>query len=396
MGVKQPNFNMKNTLKIFIYLLAAGFLFSCEEQETLIPTEQTVSVSDPVVQHILSIGAALEDIEEYNDFYVAEGDIMFDKDMVLPLNGSQTEQYATKSRVNAGNRNIKVYINHSSFALNPQDYNQGAVMTRRDVLIQALNGAMAAYNNLGTSIRFTAATSSSQANTITIQKPEQSLGGVEVHPWGRGDFPSGGRAGKTIDIFPVAANNNVSALTKVLVHELGHTIGLWHTDDRIIDYNKVERVPGTPGNIGDAASVMNSSWSDLNWVDFSNYDVVAINCLYGTSPNSQCNPEDDNPETCIAPGIPSSISVWTNQDYVYASVSRPNADGYEWQVSGGFIQSGNGTKQIKIAPYRSCFVRRTMTITLKTYNEISTGERCYSPFNASTTYKYQTDCGRLF
>ena len=67
--------------------------------------------------------------------------------------------------------------------------------------------------------------------------------------------------------------NYLSSSYKIfaMTHELGHTIGLTHTDQT---YGNL--IPGTPST--DPNSVMNSFV--LPWAGFTNYDVIAVNTVY--------------------------------------------------------------------------------------------------------------------
>ena len=80
-----------------------------------------------------------------------------------------------------------------------------------------------------------------------------------------------GTAGKQVTINTYY--NSLSTAQKIfaVTHELGHTIGLTHTDQT---YGNL--IPGTPEV--DANSVMNSFV--LSWVGFTPYDITAVKTVY--------------------------------------------------------------------------------------------------------------------
>jgi hypothetical protein len=85
-------------------------------------------------------------------------------------------------------------------------------------------------------------------------------------------YPSySGGAGFQVTINTYYNYLSSSYKTFAVTHELGHTIGLTHTDQT---YGNL--IPGTPTT--DPNSVMNSFV--LPWAGFTNYDVVAVNTVY--------------------------------------------------------------------------------------------------------------------
>lgn len=79
-----------------------------------------------------------------------------------------------------------------------------------------------------------------------------------------------------------------------IIHELGHCLGLMHTNG-----GSGIAIPNTPvnGNNPDPSSVMNGGTAEVGWSRFSDYDLIAIRTLYPwyflavNGPNSGYNDE---------------------------------------------------------------------------------------------------------
>lgn len=99
----------------------------------------------------------------------------------------------------------------------------------------------------------------------------------------RGDFPAAGVPGLTVQISRVYAGSySYAKQVWIMTHELGHNIGLGHTD---LGFGTL--VPNTPPS--DPASVMNSGGffggcqpiiQAPDWAGLSTYDQAAVRYLY--------------------------------------------------------------------------------------------------------------------
>ena len=442
---------MKKLIPLLFIPLALGLsLVGCQDESPMLEANPVVDVQDPVVQYIMSFGIAEEDIVEYPDFYLAEGDLKFAKDMALPNPEVQTEHYMSQYLVSPGNRSITVYLDLNSFQLTQEDINMGRIDIT-SFLPNAVFAARNAYNNLNTDIQFLPAQSRSTAD-IVIEKPGPFFEGGAC---GVAGFPtSAGMPYPLIYIFPETGNNTQSKVTETLVHELGHCIGLRHTNGGNESPSPIY-IPTTP--LSDGSSVMNDYGCGSNWNGFSSGDVTAINCLYGPNPciatcddgiqngnetgvdcGGSCDPcptcndgiQNGNetgvdcggscpacttcndgikngdetcvdcggscgpcalPATCTSPPTPTILIATDGQNYLNASalvrVLGGCIEGYEWSVSGGFIISGQGTNQISIGP--DC-PSGNITITVRAYEDSQSG-RCYSSYG-SKVYNWTGPC----
>lgn len=377
--------------KLLIFILPMLLLYtSCEEQTPELLTEEVelIDEADPVIAHILSLGYKMENIQDLGQYFLVEGDIRFPKDMALYPDGAEAGHYRSDHIVSSGNRNISIYIDMNSFTLDGEDLIQGAIDIK-PILVGSLNSAIAAYNNLNADLTFTRVTSPFGAD-ITVKKVSAYYEGGAC---GAAGFPTAnGQPFPTIEIFPLSFNGTTSKLTETLVHEIGHCIGLRHTNG-VHENPAPTYIPTT--SLFDPASVMNTGGCGTSWGGFSNGDVYAIECLYSLTPGSPCTPPTSS---CNTPANPNGITFTSDfQNYLYAQagITLPGgpADGYEWEVLGGFINGGYGTNQILIVPY--CPNPRTLYVSVRAYNLSSTGTKCYSDW-VTRSYVYDGRCYLIF
>src|SRR5688572_18424701 len=136
---------------LIILLIAYG----CTDNADIKPL---TPVEDPVIKRILSAGFKREDIVEYKDHYVVEGDIIFYKKEPAPAKGSvngRTQQARADFLVSPSHYNINVFLNTASFSsINLED---------------ALNTTVSAINDLGSGIQLSRVYSAAEADIEIIQ-----------------------------------------------------------------------------------------------------------------------------------------------------------------------------------------------------------------------------------
>lgn len=249
---------------LFYIILLVTLATGCSKEDT----QKTITPvanngDDPVLKRILKEGYTMSDIEEFPDRYIVQHDIIFyKKEPGQDTSRVTTEQARSPYLVAPAYRNINVYLDGSFSTIN---------------LNSILDNVIAAYNAVGSGIRMTRVYSSASAN-ITITQNSLQLGIC-----GQAGFPfSNGQPFNTVYISEYTLNyyglTSTSQLTLLLAHELGHCIGLRHTNWQPQGETSAIPIPSTPA--ADASSIMNGGTCGVNWGGLSYYDQVALLSLY--------------------------------------------------------------------------------------------------------------------
>ena len=202
-----------------------------------------------------------------------------------------------------------IHLNGQYRTTNLVDYNGVRVIDLKAInffyfqnmnkIAEGLIKAVENYNSLNLGIRFNLKfyTIKTLAESWPLYSPGINViihhGTGSQNPGGEAFYPSGGNPGREIRINSGTNNESVEVNEHILSHEIGHTIGMRHTDyfDRAIScgfgYNEgtsgigAVRIPGTPGTTGvDLLSVFLSCHDKFVSGEFSNYDITALKYLY--------------------------------------------------------------------------------------------------------------------
>ena len=281
-------------------LLALGAA-SCTEDAALVPEQPQlttqflvdenedghVAVPDlgleqPIINHVEAHSAKYDRAERITrtrpdgtqeTLFLVDDDIELTKDQLRELKAMDAaleKQYRTNNLVSDNNISVIGYTG-SGYALTSK-------------MRTALSWAIDNYNALNTSKRFTLSFSSSTNADIVVYRNTSNNGAGGV-----AGFPSGGQPYKWVQIYNGMNNYDTNTNEHVITHEIGHCMGLRHTDwfsrqscgqsGESAGSDGAVHIPGTPTGY-DPNSVMLSCFSSGEDGEFGYYDRVALEYLY--------------------------------------------------------------------------------------------------------------------
>ena len=248
-------------------------------------------ISNEIKAQFESLGFDVSDIEIVNEedpfsgklqeFYVLEGDIKITESQMLEMAASDIhhigavgEQYRTTNLVN-NNRTISVL-----------GFTGGSIVNLDNTMRTALQMAVENFNNLNIGLTFNLTFGSTNVRSFDIVVSRA------INAPSSSEFPSGGNTGRNIQIQSGISNLGVDLIEGLITHEMGHALGLRHTDffNRSLSCDAgggnegdagigAIHIPGTPTGF-DPNSIMVSCLDRDNNGEFSNFDVIALEFLY--------------------------------------------------------------------------------------------------------------------
>ncbi|WP_055446686.1 M57 family metalloprotease [Lacinutrix mariniflava] len=265
-------------LILFTTFLITLFLFqNCTKESTLeddsIEESSQISHQDSyIIEKLIEMGYKRESIIETTDFYLVQGDLMFSKniDDYYKNNDVHARHASTNNLVSQEN------VTSMSIFVSPSIQSSGI-----DDWTDAVNFAINDLNDVtGSKINFVL--SNSDNADIIIRSDNGVLPNNTIASAG---FPVNNQPHNSILVNLDFFNNlNISEERKRynMVHELGHCIGLRHTNWDIrgegITGVGANLIPGTPDQ--DPNSVMNGGTALSSWNGFSAFDIIALRFLY--------------------------------------------------------------------------------------------------------------------
>lgn len=275
------------TIKLLTLLFAISFFASCEKDqvsESVTPVAEKASdeVSKNIREKVSDLHFNSKYVEKqkmllpdgsFMENYLIEGDIAMTE-----------EQMQTMSSVSITDKQYRTYnLVSSPKTINVIGYTGGSqalTSKQRTALEWAINN----YNrlNLGINFTLTFGTNYSPYDIVVYQNQNGEAGGVA-------GFPSGGDPYKYVQIYSGMEAYDTNTNEHVMTHEIGHSVGLRHTDwfsrqscgqsGESADPDGAVHIPGTPTGF-DSNSIMLACFSANEDGEFGYYDSVALNYLY--------------------------------------------------------------------------------------------------------------------
>jgi Dual-action HEIGH metallo-peptidase len=245
---------------------------ACDEPATA-PTSTTPE-ADPLIEQLVIMGAKRDQIVDRGDHFVVEGDIRLDK----------TDLRAARRAAEPDGRAHPVGPRHqryvSTIAANRKTIHVdlSAVAAENTAWANATRAAMSNWNSVVNS--YISFVEGGPADIVVSFVNTLNTQGECVAA--QGAWPSSGAPGATVQISRLYAGAYTNAeQVWIMTHELGHNIGLAHTNQTF-----GTQLSATPTS--DGSSVMNSGSAFGGgcppaapaWSWFSSYDQVAMQALY--------------------------------------------------------------------------------------------------------------------
>ncbi len=239
-----------------------------------------------IINHVESHAVDLKDLEQVtierpdgtvDEVYMLEGDIEITEEQLREIKNTMEaglKQYRTSNLVRSPQTITDTGLS---------GYGGGFDLSNR--MRTGLRWAINNYNRLNIGLTFNLSFSSNlNADIVVYRNPNNSGAG------GSAGFPSGGNPYKWVQIYTGMDSYSNNVNEHVMTHEIGHCLGLRHTDyfsRASCGQNTNEgsggvgaiHIPGTPTGI-DWNSIMLACFSSNEDGEFGFYDEVALEFLY--------------------------------------------------------------------------------------------------------------------
>ena len=252
------------------------------EQNEAVSVQETNEVSDQIRKKVSNLNFNSKHVEKNNmllpdgsfiENYLIEGDIVMTEEQMNTMSTKSItdKQYRTYNLVSTP-RTVKV-IGYTGGS-------QALTSKQRTALQWSIDN----YNalNIGITFTLTFGTNYSSSDIVVYQNPNGQAGGVA-------GFPSNGNPYKFVQIYSGMEAYSTNTNEHVVTHEIGHSVGLRHTDwfsrqscgqsGESANPDGAVHIPGTPTGF-DSNSIMLACFGANEDGEFGSNDRIALEYLY--------------------------------------------------------------------------------------------------------------------
>ncbi len=250
--------------------------------------QSTSPTTDEVYKYIQKLGYSESAIKDMGDYYLVGEDIVFSKNLKFEANPESHLAPGTVEDRQYGGQSYIAYSRQPNITIKID-----ATMTDLANLIQ---GVVNLYNSIP-NCRLHLSITTGDSPDILI-KNSIILDDLNIlRLCGTAPLPVNGRAGATVEIdrafitsSTVSGEIAAEQIQRTIIHEIGHAIGLKHTNWAVLRERTNTNNKTTASNIfgtttdQDANSQMNGQMCGRRPAGFSPQDIIAIQQLYPANP----------------------------------------------------------------------------------------------------------------